>query len=106
MEIYFEGNRKAVRISGSNAFPYNFIDLKEFLEIDEEDAEDTEDETPFRWMVQVGCFWEEWGLMDEKSSCIQHSGRWPYESYAPGSTESLKKVSGTEIPPITGSEAA
>ena len=48
MEIYFEGNRKAVRISGSNAFPYNFIDLKEFLEIDEEDAEDTEDETPFR----------------------------------------------------------
>ena len=37
--------------------------------------------------------------MDEKSSCIQHSGRWPYESYAPGSTESLKKVSGTEIAP-------
>jgi hypothetical protein len=36
LEIYFEGNRKPVRISGSNAFPYNFNDLKEFLEIDEE----------------------------------------------------------------------
>jgi hypothetical protein len=42
LEITFEGGHKPVRIHGSNAFPYNFNDLLEFLGIgrDEEEAAD------------------------------------------------------------------
>ena len=34
LEIQYTNGRRPVRISGSNAYPYNFEDLLEFLEID------------------------------------------------------------------------
>ena len=37
LDIYYNNGRKAVKISGSNAYPYNFEDLKEFLEVETED---------------------------------------------------------------------
>ena len=40
LDIYYNNCRKAVKISGSNAYPYNFEDLKEFLEVEMEDEED------------------------------------------------------------------
>lgn len=40
LEIDFDNGRKPINISGSNAYPYNFDDLKEFLEVEmEEDDE-------------------------------------------------------------------
>ena len=39
LEIYFN-SRKPIKISGSNAFPYNFKDLTELLGIDEENEDD------------------------------------------------------------------
>ena len=39
LDIYYNNGRKAVKISGSNAYPYNFEDLKEFLEVETEDEE-------------------------------------------------------------------
>lgn len=43
LEIYFGGDRKPLKISGSNAYPYNFSDLTALLGIDEEEAEDEQD---------------------------------------------------------------
>ena len=43
LEIHFDGNRKPVRIYGSNAYPYNFQDLTDFLGIEEEEIEDEEE---------------------------------------------------------------
>ena len=40
LEIYFDNVRKPVKISGSNAFPYNFSDLTQFLGFDEMNDED------------------------------------------------------------------
>ena len=37
LDIYYNNGRKAVKISGSNAYPYNYEDLKEFLEVETED---------------------------------------------------------------------
>ena len=44
LEIYFDNERKPLKISGSNAFPYNFSDLTQFLGIDEENDEDKENQ--------------------------------------------------------------
>ena len=44
LDIYYNNGRKAVKISGSNAYPYNFDDLKEFLEVEMEDEEDEQDQ--------------------------------------------------------------
>ena len=44
LDIYYNNGRKAVKISGSNAYPYNFEDLKEFLEVEMEDEEDEQDQ--------------------------------------------------------------
>ncbi len=43
LEIMFTGERKPIQISGSNAYPYNFEDLTEFLGLDEEDEIDDTD---------------------------------------------------------------
>lgn len=43
LEIHFDGNSKPVRIYGSNAYPYNFQDLTDFLGIEEEEIEDEEE---------------------------------------------------------------
>ena len=40
LDIYFNNGRRSTKISGSNAYPYNFEDLKEFLEVEMEDEED------------------------------------------------------------------
>ena len=37
LDIYYNNGRRPVKISGSNAYPYNFEDLKEFLEVETED---------------------------------------------------------------------
>ena len=39
LDIYYNNGRRPVKISGSNAYPYNFEDLKEFLEVEMEDEE-------------------------------------------------------------------
>lgn len=39
LDIYFNNGRRSTKISGSNAYPYNFEDLKEFLEVEMEDEE-------------------------------------------------------------------
>lgn len=44
LDIYYNNGRKAVKISGSNAYPYNFEDLKEFLEVETEDEEDEQNQ--------------------------------------------------------------
>ena len=46
LEIHFDGDRKPFLISGSNAYPYNFNDLMEFLGIEwnEEEEEDEQDQ--------------------------------------------------------------
>ena len=43
LEIYFAGDRKPLKISGSNAYPYNFSDLIALLGIDEEEPEEEQD---------------------------------------------------------------
>ncbi len=40
LEIQFNGKRKPFQVSGSNAYPYNFDDLTEFLGIDQEEDDD------------------------------------------------------------------
>ena len=40
IDIEYEGDHKPVHIDGSNAFPYNFDDLLEFLGVNEEGDED------------------------------------------------------------------
>ncbi len=40
IDIKYEGDYKTVHIDGSNAFPYNFDDLPEFLGVNEEGDED------------------------------------------------------------------
>jgi hypothetical protein len=40
IDIEFEDDHKPVHIDGSNAFPYNFDDLLEFLGVNEEGDED------------------------------------------------------------------
>ena len=44
LDIYFNNGRKAVKISDSNAYPYNFEGLKEFLEVEMEDEEDEQNQ--------------------------------------------------------------
>lgn len=44
LDIYYNNGRKAVKISGSNAYPYNFEDLKELLEVEMEDEEDEQNQ--------------------------------------------------------------
>lgn len=44
LEIQYNGNRKPVRFSGSNAYPYNFDDLTEFLGINEKADNESDDE--------------------------------------------------------------
>lgn len=44
LDIYYNNGRKAVKISGSNAYPYNFEDLKEFLEVEMENEEDEQNQ--------------------------------------------------------------
>lgn len=44
IEIEYEGDHKPIHIYGSNAYPYNFDDLKEFLEIYEEETDDEQDQ--------------------------------------------------------------
>ena len=44
LDIYYNNGRKAVKISGSNAYPYNYEDLKEFLEVEMEDEEDEQNQ--------------------------------------------------------------
>ena len=45
IDIEYEGDRKPVHIYGSNAFPYNFDDLLEFLGVDnQDDIDDDGDE--------------------------------------------------------------
>lgn len=44
LEISFDNERKPLKFSGSNAFPYNFSDLTEFLGFDEENDEDEQDQ--------------------------------------------------------------
>ena len=39
LDIYYNNGRRVVKISGSNAYPYNFEDLKELLEVEMEDEE-------------------------------------------------------------------
>ena len=39
LDIYYNNGRRSTKISGSNAYPYNFEDLKEFLEVEMEDEE-------------------------------------------------------------------
>ena len=43
LDIYYNNGRRPTKISGSNAYPYNFDDLKEFLEVEMEDEEDEQD---------------------------------------------------------------
>ena len=40
VDIEYEGEHKPVHIDGRNAFPYNFDNLLEFLEMNKEDDED------------------------------------------------------------------
>ena len=44
LDIYFNNGRRSTKISGSNAYPYNFEDLKEFLEVEMEDEEDEQNQ--------------------------------------------------------------
>ena len=44
LDIYYNNGRRPTKISGSNAYPYNFDDLKEFLEVEMEDEEDEQDQ--------------------------------------------------------------
>ena len=44
LDIYYNNGRRTKKISGSNAYPYNFDDLKEFLEVEMEDEEDEQDQ--------------------------------------------------------------
>lgn len=44
IDIEYEDDRKPVNIDGSNAFPYNFDDLLEFLEINDADDEEGDDD--------------------------------------------------------------
>ena len=44
LDIYHNNGRRPTKISGSNAYPYNFDDLKEFLEVEMEDEEDEQDQ--------------------------------------------------------------
>lgn len=44
LEIQYINDRKPVRISGSNAYPYNFNNLLEFLEINGDDNEEGDDD--------------------------------------------------------------
>ena len=44
LDIYYNNGRRPTKISGSNAYPYNFADLKEFLEVEMEDEEDEQDQ--------------------------------------------------------------
>ena len=43
LDIYYNNGRRPTKISGSNAYPYNFDDLKEFLEVEMGDEEDEQD---------------------------------------------------------------
>ena len=45
LEIQYNGDRKPIRISGSNAYPYNFDDLTEFLGVDEEADNESDNES-------------------------------------------------------------
>ena len=44
LDIYYNNGIRPTKISGSNAYPYNFDDLKEFLEVEMEDEEDEQDQ--------------------------------------------------------------
>ena len=44
LDIYYNNGRRPTKISGSNAYPYNFDDLKEFLKVEMEDEEDEQDQ--------------------------------------------------------------
>ena len=44
LDIYYNNGRRPTKISGSNAYPYNFDDLKEFLEVEMEDEEYEQDQ--------------------------------------------------------------
>ena len=44
LDIYYNNGRRPTKISGSNAYPYNFDDLKEFLEVEMEDEEDEQNQ--------------------------------------------------------------
>ena len=44
LDIYYNYGRKAVKISGSNAYPYNLDDLKEYLEVEMENEEDEQNQ--------------------------------------------------------------
>ncbi len=44
LEIQYTVDKRKVRISGSNAYPYNFGDLMRFLGMDEEDPFSDEDQ--------------------------------------------------------------
>ena len=44
LDIYHNNCRRPTKISGSNAYPYNFDDLKEFLEVEMEDEEDEQNQ--------------------------------------------------------------
>ena len=44
LDIYYNNGRRSTKISGSNAYPYNFEDLKEFLEVEMEDEEDEQNQ--------------------------------------------------------------
>ena len=44
LDIYYNNGRRSTKISGSNAYPYNFDDLKEFLEVEMEDEEDEQNQ--------------------------------------------------------------
>ena len=44
IRIEYNGNKKAYEISGENAYPYNFEELLEFLNIGYFDCEGTEED--------------------------------------------------------------
>lgn len=44
LDIYYNNGRRPTKISGSNAYPYNFEDLKEFLEVEMENEEDEQNQ--------------------------------------------------------------
>ena len=44
LDIYYNNGRRSTKISGSNAYPYNFDDLKEYLEVEMEDEEDEQNQ--------------------------------------------------------------
>ena len=44
LDIYYNNGRRSTKISGSNAYPYNFEDLKEFLEVEMENEEDEQNQ--------------------------------------------------------------